>query len=747
MSPIPRRSRIERCSLKTTQLPCSPSRIAAVLIAGLVCGCNEFFSGPLDASAVDARAQDLAPPEDQTTPRDVPLPTDPDVLDVPPPRDTGVEDAMDAADATDVVDAVDSADVFLDRGSVASDVDDAGDGGFEDRGDSGLDVLEGGMALLDVPEDRRSPQDAPDVFDAGCRPTEVICGGACVNLQTDRNHCNGCGVVCPTGQGCSAGRCQIVCGAGITNCSGVCRDTSTDESNCGGCGVACGSLQRCVAGVCQDLCPGGTVYMPAVTFAMGTAQVQTGPERDQNPQHQVTLRPYCLGRFEVTLEDYRRCIAAGRCTAVADPDSRCNWNNSGRERDPVNCIDFSQAVSVCSFLYDGGRLPTEAEWENAASVSGTRLYPWGDTAPSTQLCWSGAPNPQRTSTCAVGTFRDGNTPNGISDLSGNVYEWLSDWYGAYSATSQTDPTGPTTGTERVHRGGTAFGTPATAFTSRVRNRDAPTGTAYYLGVRCATDPGASAPAMRVRVAVSSQVRFAQAGATDLVSQVCGAGEVLLSGGCSASSPDNVLLTTGAPLDGGNAWQCYGRSNGQSATLQSHALCTDTPGTVVRRVVGMPVTSATGTEGSVGPAEALCQAGETLAGGGCRTGSSSVVLSSSFPIQGQNGWRCAGRYSGSGDSSLTAFALCVNRVLPTRIVQESTGIVSTGGQIGTVTARCANGERIVGGGCRASDTLLRLSANHPSDAFSWSCRGSWGVVGGMPVLTAYAVCVGSTGTGG
>jgi sulfatase modifying factor 1 len=65
---------------------------------------------------------------------------------------------------------------------------------------------------------------------------------------------------------------------------------------------------------------------------------------------------------------------------------------------------------------------------------------------------------------------------------------VSDWYGPYSTNAAINPTGPTTGTERVHRGGSFNRTNRDDFTSRVRGHDAPTGSAYYLGVRCAATP-------------------------------------------------------------------------------------------------------------------------------------------------------------------------------------------------------------------------------------------------------------------
>ena len=64
----------------------------------------------------------------------------------------------------------------------------------------------------------------------------------------------------------------------------------------------------------------------------------------------------------------------------------CNWGVAGRDNHPVNCIDVTRAAAYCAAL--GGRLPTVEEWQFAARGPTPRTYPWGETAPSTQLCWS-----------------------------------------------------------------------------------------------------------------------------------------------------------------------------------------------------------------------------------------------------------------------------------------------------------------------------------------------------------------------
>ena len=76
------------------------------------------------------------------------------------------------------------------------------------------------------------------------------CTGTCRDLQTDLYNCGACGTVCPAGQICSMGMCQLSCGGGTTNCTGVCRDTQTDLNHCGMCGNVCPSNQQCNNSMC-----------------------------------------------------------------------------------------------------------------------------------------------------------------------------------------------------------------------------------------------------------------------------------------------------------------------------------------------------------------------------------------------------------------------------------------------------------------------------------------------------------------
>jgi formylglycine-generating enzyme required for sulfatase activity len=192
--------------------------------------------------------------------------------------------------------------------------------------------------------------------------------------------------------------------------------------------------------------------IPAGTFWMGS---ETG-DANEKPVHSVTLNAFEMGRYEVTNRQYAQCVHADICSK---PSNSATYDDEKFASFPVTDATWNDARTFCSWADAGGRLPTEAEWEYAARGGKESMtYPWGNEAPT---CAKGAKNGANfggggdcpVSTMPVGSF----APNGygLYDMAGNVWEWVSDWYGdTYYASSPTsNPQGPATGDSRVLRGG------------------------------------------------------------------------------------------------------------------------------------------------------------------------------------------------------------------------------------------------------------------------------------------------------
>jgi len=198
------------------------------------------------------------------------------------------------------------------------------------------------------------------------------------------------------------------------------------------------------------------VKIPGGSFVMGTNDWEY-----TKPRHRVAVRDFSMARSEVTVEQYKACVDAGACTAPG-AGGYCNWGVSGRERHPVNCVDWSQARAFSQWV--GGRLPSEAEWEYAARSAGKeRRYPWGDEPATCEraVISDGGKGCGQDSTWPVCSKPKGDTEQGLCDMAGNVWEWEQDRYqGSYhgaptDGSAREGPAGP----GRVLRGG-SWGSPA-----------------------------------------------------------------------------------------------------------------------------------------------------------------------------------------------------------------------------------------------------------------------------------------------
>ncbi len=229
----------------------------------------------------------------------------------------------------------------------------------------------------------------------------------------------------------------------------------------------------------QMNCPNWMRFIPANRFLMGSAM----GDPDEQPVHGVRLTAYCLDMAEVSVADYRTCVTAAACSEPGT-EGACNWTAAGRDQHPINCVDWNQARAYCRWR--GGDLPTEAQWEYAGRWTDGRTYPWGNEQPGEQLCWSGRTS--RSNTCPTKERPSGNSPFGIFDMAGNVFEWTLDGYSPYSGDEQSNnlnPVGPVTGADRSTRGGGCFTGDASGFRVTRRYRVDSLARVYALGFRCA----------------------------------------------------------------------------------------------------------------------------------------------------------------------------------------------------------------------------------------------------------------------
>jgi sulfatase modifying factor 1 len=179
---------------------------------------------------------------------------------------------------------------------------------------------------------------------------------------------------------------------------------------------------------------------------------------NEGPPRTVQLSAYWLDRTEVTVAEYARCVAVGKCGAIPFAAGARRFEKPAF---PVSLVTWDEARDFCAFR--GARLPTEAEFERAARGPSGRRYPWGNAYGahvSNHGTFSFAPSDARdgfAELAEVGSFPDGRTPEGFLDLAGNVSEWVSDRYApTYAETDLIDPTGPSPSggsPDRVVRGG------------------------------------------------------------------------------------------------------------------------------------------------------------------------------------------------------------------------------------------------------------------------------------------------------
>jgi len=223
------------------------------------------------------------------------------------------------------------------------------------------------------------------------------------------------------------------------------------------------------------------LFVPAGVFQMGTGSVI---KNSDSPQHRVYLNAYWIDRVEVSNAMYLKCIKAGGCgELVSDNTEYKNWIYRDH---PLVYADWFQATQYCQWT--GRRLPTEAEWEKAARGTDGRDYPWGAEHPNPYLAnFSGSMINE-----AVSVYRYplGASPYGALNMSGNVREWVNDWFDPmyYRNSPAKNPQGPHQGSERALRSG-SYNEDEIQVTATNRLNHEPQSAGLNRGFRCAQSTG------------------------------------------------------------------------------------------------------------------------------------------------------------------------------------------------------------------------------------------------------------------
>ena len=296
------------------------------------------------------------------------------------------------------------------------------------------------------------------------------------------------------------------------------------------------------------------VYVPPSVFTMGNDGFDA-------PVHEVTLDGYWIQQTKVTNRMFAQCVAVGACSTPAQELGGLVYSNPDFANHPVVGVTWDQSQAYCSWAQ--GSLPTEAQWEKAARGMEGYIYPWGNENPVCELLNHAYCNG---TTSEVDSYPDGASPYGLYDMAGNVFEWVSDWYGEsyYREAPATNPTGPESGQYRSIRG-SSFETYPDQVASAVRHYGAQTYHNRDVGFRCAVQaPQPYAPYCQLSAFIPSGAVSASNGcqfpSAEVVGNYCSAGFGYATVEIPAGSIYEVsdqLNCVEAVVDGHRRLTCYG----------------------------------------------------------------------------------------------------------------------------------------------------------------------------------------------
>jgi len=198
-------------------------------------------------------------------------------------------------------------------------------------------------------------------------------------------------------------------------------------------------------------------------------------ENDESPAHQVTVSGFYMGETEVTQALWKAVMGANPSYFKGDnlPVETVSWDD---------CQKFIKKLN--ELTGKKFRLPTEAEWEYAArGGSKSKGYKYSGSNTPGSVAWYDGNSGSKTHPVKT----RGANGLGLYDMSGNVWEWCSDWYGDYSSSEPTNPKGPSSGSNRVNRGGSWYNNARYCRVS-FRDRSDPSYRGYTLGLRLVLVP-------------------------------------------------------------------------------------------------------------------------------------------------------------------------------------------------------------------------------------------------------------------
>ncbi|MEM7344950.1 MAG: SUMF1/EgtB/PvdO family nonheme iron enzyme, partial [Chloroflexota bacterium] len=220
--------------------------------------------------------------------------------------------------------------------------------------------------------------------------------------------------------------------------------------------------------------PEGMVFVQPGYFLMGSTQGAP----NEAPEHPVFIDAFFIDQFEVKNADYNECVDDGSCSPTSGSD--------GADNLPATNLSHQDADTYCFWV--GKRLPTEAEWEYAASGADNLIWPWGNTfSADLSAASESAAQP-------VDSYPDGVSPFGAYNMAGNVSEWVGDTFDPdfYETSPASNPFKEGAG-DRIHRGGSFGDTDEALYTTSRRVVETQPIKSDSIGFRCADDAFAQFP--------------------------------------------------------------------------------------------------------------------------------------------------------------------------------------------------------------------------------------------------------------